>query len=90
MKIDKSIIHSIDFNRPLQPFDLNNEIFSIQRKIVFEHAKQLDNKIFEELYKSYNDLTDINTLYIIDEEEFKKFLLKYLPIYLKENNKSND
>lgn len=86
MNKDKNIIHSIKINevKPNLKQIENRFLFEITDKIAFENVNKVDNAIIEHLYKTYKELTYINTLYVIDKEEFKKFLLKYLPIYLEE------
>ena len=59
------------------------EMESIECKIGIEIAKQVDNKLLQAFYEIYKK-SDIAMLYVIDETEFYKFMITYLPIYVKE------
>lgn len=55
--------------------------------IVAEKEKFILDKLYDICKEK-----DISTLYVINKIEFKKFLLKYLPIYIqeKQDNEKND
>lgn len=85
-QIDKNIIHRIDFNRdkPItMDMDFENTIFKMTHNIATEIAEKVDEAYFDLLYKVYKD-TECDTLIILDKTEFKRFLLKYLPMYMKD------
>lgn len=90
-QIDKNIIHRIDFNRdkPITiDMDFGNTIFKMQQTIGKQIVEKVDNEILEMLYNTYKD-TNCDTLLILDKSEFKRFLLKYLPMYLQERSKED-
>jgi hypothetical protein len=86
--IEKNVVHRIDFNRdkPItMDMDSKNTIFKMTNTIATQCVEQMDNEIFNMLYQAYKD-TECDTLLILDKSEFKRFILKYLPIYIKERN----
>ena len=93
IKIDKNIVHRIDFSRVNKPFDLDNNIsnftYRFERHIAKEMVEKYDESILNLLYQAYKD-TECDTLIVLDKSEFKKFILKYLPIYLKEIEQCQD
>lgn len=86
--IEKNVLHKIDFNRNksiTMDTYLENTIFKMTNTIATKYVEQMDNEIFNMLYQAYKD-TKCDTLLILDKSEFKRFILKYLPIYLEERN----
>lgn len=81
--MDKNILHHIRYDRE-QPID--NYACNIVRmtgKLITAYVEKVDEYILKTLYEYYKD-TDITDLFVIDKQEFKNFILKYLPIYLNE------
>lgn len=87
---DKNIMYSFGFKRgsKIPKIEKNgletNYISEITEKILVERRKKVDEEILKRMYEIYLETTDVDTLYIINESEFKKFIIKYLPIYLEE------
>lgn len=86
VQIDKNIIHRIDFKEP--KIDWVDNVIKIEQNIAKQIVEKVDNEIFEMLYDTYKD-TKCDTLFILDKSEFKRFLLKYLPMYLQERSKED-
>lgn len=83
--MDKNIMHHIHYDRQL-PIDFNDHIIKITGTLTSTYAEKVDEYILKTLYMQYLD-SDITDLFVIDKQQFKEFLLKYLPIYLSEVNK---
>ena len=73
---------------PPLPINFENEIASITRKIAVEYAKYVDEIILKSIYETYKGMAD--EVIVIDETEFKEFIYKYLPIYLKDKEVNNN
>ena len=67
---------------PPLPIDFENDKASITCKIAVEYAKYVDEIILKSIYETYKGMAD--EVIVIDETEFKEFIYKYLPIYLKD------
>lgn len=67
---------------PPLPIDFENDITSITYKIAVEHEKFVDEIILKSIYETYKGMA--NEVIVINETEFKEFIYKYLPIYLKD------
>ena len=87
IELKPNVLHMVDFNRPtISPNIINEEASTVLR---YEHtlAKKVveyfDEEILIFLYEEYKN-TDVNTLLVLDKSRFKDFILKYIPIYLKE------
>ena len=61
---------------------INNIHYEINTRII-KAQESIDNELIKKLYEIYKD-SNISELIIIDEVQFKHFLSKYLPIYIKE------
>ena len=81
--MDKNILHHIQYDREklIDPYNAN--IIKIECNLTTTYAEKVDDYILKTLYMQYLD-SDITDLFVLDKEEFKKFILKYLPIYLSE------
>ena len=84
--MDKNIMHHIHYDRQL-PIDFNDHIIKITGTLTSTYAEQVDEYVLKQLYDYYLD-SDITDLFVINIQQFKEFLLKYLPIYLSEVNKN--
>lgn len=83
--MDKNIIHHIHYDRlpPIDDYACN--IIKITGNLFTAYAEKVNDYILQTLYMHYLD-SDITDLFVLDKAEFKKFILKYLPIYLSEVN----
>ena len=61
---------------------INNIHYEINTRII-KTQESIDNDLIKKLYEIYKG-SNISDLIIIDEKQFKYFLSKYLPIYIKE------
>ena len=88
-KFEKNILHRIKYDKPILPIHIQNEIDSLMYSCEYNIATKITNKvdeaILETLYNEYLD-SGYDELIILDKTEFEHFILKYLPIYLKERN----
>lgn len=66
-------------------FDFENGIAKMTHKIAVEYEKKVDEIILKSIYETYKGMA--NEVIVIDETEFKEFIYKYLPIYLKDKEK---
>lgn len=84
--MDRNIMHHIHYDKlpPIDNYACN--IVKLTGKLLTSYNEKVDEYILKTLYDYYLD-SDITDLFVIDKEEFKKFILKYLPIYLSEVNK---
>lgn len=93
--------HNIKYNSPhlflervAKPFKIeesleNPYVFSIQQQVKTEIIDKYDELIFDLLYEEFME-SDATDLVILDQTEFRRFLMKYLPMYVEEKNaKSN-
>jgi hypothetical protein len=79
----KDIVKVLSFDR--ERFIPNEDnCFTLVEKLSCERVKAIDDYIIKQLYETYKK-TDISKLFIIDEQEFEKYLKATLPNYLKEN-----
>lgn len=85
IELKPNVLHRIDFNRPTPIINCEEDstILRYQHKIAKEVTEHFDEEILILLYEEYKN-TDVNTLLVLDKSRFKDFILKYLPIYLKE------
>ena len=87
-KVDKSILYRMDFDR-YREVDFNknagNFIGKFEQKVLTTYVQEMDEIMFKLLYEEYEQNSDCDTLIVLDKSEFKKFIQKYLPIYLKES-----
>ena len=83
--MDKNILHRIHYDREKLIDSYNANIIKIECNLITTYAEKVDDYILKTLYMQYLD-SDITDLFVVDKEEFKKFILKYLPIYLSEVN----
>lgn len=67
----------------------NPYVFSIQKQIKTEIIDKYDELIFDLLYEEFmkSDATD---LVILDQTEFRRFLMKYLQMYMEEKNEKSN
>ncbi len=84
-KYSKPFLHRLEKPVQFEPIqqDVDNHIYSIQVKVQTEIIDKYDELIFNFLYEEFikSDATD---LVILDQTEFRRFLMKYLPIYMRE------
>lgn len=87
IELKPNVLHRIDFNRPtISPNIINEEVSTIleyQHNLAKKVVEYFDEEILIFLYEEYK-ITNANTLLVLDKSRFKDFILKYLPIYLKE------
>ena len=55
-------------------------VFEISESIIAVRMKKIERFIIESLYDAFKD-TDISKIFLIDIEEFERFLIKMLPIW---------
>ena len=81
----KNILHHIQYDREklIEPYNAN--IIKIESNLITTYAEKVDEYILKTLYMQYLD-NDVTDLFVVDKQEFKKFILKYLPVYLSEVN----
>ena len=90
--MNKDIMKRYHLGFKPQEIDLsknNGTTFQAQLKIAFEtmaesFAKKQDDEILNFLYNKYKD-TDVSDVYVLSEEDFKKFLLEMLPVWRKKH-----
>ena len=88
-KVKPNILHNIDFQRTefpeLKLEDIANGSASIhfEMKIAKEVVEKVDEDLLGWLYEQYKN-TDCDKVIILDKSQFKLFITRYLPIYLKE------
>ena len=82
------MVQPIFFER-IKPIKPIKDISSIENSINFNFnfdvikvKERIDNVLINKLYEIYKN-TDIDELIVINEEQFKKFLLNYIPVYIK-------
>ena len=63
-------------------------IYTIQRNVMIRWADILDDLIVEMLHKEFLE-SDAAELIVMGKAEFREFLMKYLPMYVKENQASS-
>lgn len=91
-KIKKNFIHRIDFDKDKflnENMDFSSLIFTYEKHIATEMTEKFDETVLNLIYQAYKD-TEYDSVLILDKSEFKNFLLKYLPIYLKELEENED
>lgn len=64
-------------------FSMNETFITISQKLLKSLTENFDKYLLDALFKSYKDM-GITSILVLDEEQFKEFLLKYLPIWKKE------
>ena len=71
------VTQTIHFNRNLSfSFDGTDLV----DKIIAVRVREIDDFVLRWLYETYKN-EEISTAYVLSEEEFRKFLNKYLPLY---------
>ncbi len=85
--MNKNILHHIRYDRVKRIDSSNFHNIIIEGKLISTYADKVDDYILKTLYMQYLD-SGITDLFVIDIQQFKEFLLKYLPIYLSEVNKN--
>lgn len=76
-------------SKPIENIQLNScfeedkFIVSVKQNIMTKVVEKTDEIILELLYKEFLE-SEATDLFILDQTEFKKFLMKYIPIYMKE------
>ena len=85
--LEKNFIHRLDLKgaTPKITFDKENGTFSLTENIAKLYVEHMDEIILETIYQAYKD-TECDSIIVLDKSEFKKFLMKYMPIYLKERD----
>lgn len=80
-----SIVYAAHYDRPVSVGNLSVyediETYEMKLKVATEIHDKVDDSILKTLYELYHKCSDVNSLYVIDEGEFKKFLKTCLPIY---------
>jgi len=61
----------------------NSYCMSFMEQLVTAKVSQINDYAIKQLYDTYKD-TDVSAIFIIDMEKFTDFLMRYLPVYLKE------
>lgn len=86
--MDKNILHHIHYDREplIDPYNVN--FIKITGMLASTYAEKVDEYVLKQLYDYYLE-SDITDLFVIDKQQFKEFILKYLPIYLSEVNKND-
>lgn len=87
-----SILHKCHIKQPVEQVldaEFGSIIMKATQRLAMASAKKVDKKVLRFLYQHYKELgaTDI---IVLNETEFKEFLLKYLPIYLKEKEEKEN
>lgn len=77
------VTQTIHFNRNL-PFSFDG--VDLVDKIIAVRVREIDDFLLRWLYETYKN-EEISTAYVLSEEEFRKFLIKYLPLYQEEKDK---
>lgn len=72
---------TIHFNKDIQ-FDGSDLV----EKIIAVRVREIDEFILRWLYETYKK-EKISSVYVLSQEEFRKFLLKYLPLYQEDEDK---
>ena len=85
--MDKNILHHIRYDRVkrIDPSNFHNII--IGGNLISTYDDKVADYILKTLYMQYLD-SNITDIFVIDIQQFKEFLLKYLPIYLSEVNEN--
>ena len=80
------MIEKLEFNRAIIKFNPDSlESSSIINNAIIKVQHRIDDELMKTLYEIYKD-SDISTLYVIDENQFKRYLLETLPKYLESKN----
>ena len=79
--MNKNILHEIKYNRPIDFENASEMTDKISYTFCIDIQEKIDEEILKKLYQIYKEETNVNEVVIIDKEEFKRFLAKYLPIY---------
>ena len=85
-KYKTPIVQRILLEKEMSNKDISTAINNIHYEIntsIIKAQESIDNELIKKLYEIYKD-SNISDLIIIDENQFKHFLSKYLPIYIKE------
>ena len=79
------MIKSVKLPPIQQDFELEDEMIKIRHTIAVEYIKHVDEIILKSIYETYKGMAD--EVIVIDETKFKEFVFKYLPIYLKDQER---
>lgn len=77
------LAQTIYFNKEL-PFSFDGS--DLVDKIIAIRVREIDEFVLRWLYETYKN-EKISKAYVLSEEEFRKFLNKYLPLYQEEEDK---
>lgn len=77
------LTQTIRFNKEL-PFSFDG--VDLVDKIIAVRVREIDEFVLRWLYETYKN-EKISKAYVLSEEEFRKFLNKYLPLYQEEEDK---
>lgn len=77
------IMKSFRIQPPILKNDLVNNIYEYVENFIYESINCWDNFCIESLYKEYQKY-GFTKVFVINREEFKKFILWALPLYEKE------
>lgn len=82
------VIHKAPQSTPIENYD-DKWKFSLDEKFVFKSqvVETFDNFILDSLYQEFLE-SEASHLVLIDKQEFNKFLMKYLPMYLEDKHDS--
>ncbi|MBO7071034.1 MAG: hypothetical protein J6W09_07060 [Bacteroidales bacterium] len=75
------LAQTIRFNKEL-PFSFDGA--DLVDKIIAVRVREIDEFVLRWLYETYKN-EKISKAYVLSEEEFRKFLNKYLPLYEEED-----
>lgn len=79
------VVYKAPQNTSIENHDDNKWKFSLDEKFVFKSqvVETFDNFILDSLYQEFLE-SEASHLVIINKQEFNKFLMKYLPMYVEE------
>lgn len=81
--VDKNILHKLIFDRtPNLNFNINDLTTRYEYNISTEVAETVNAEIYDLMYRVYCE-TNCNELILLDKNEFKKFIDKCLPDYIR-------
>ena len=81
------MIDKLEFNRAFIKFNPDNlEVSSSINNAIIKVQHRIDDELMKTLYEIYKD-DNISTLYVINENQFKRYVLETLPGYLENKDK---
>ena len=80
------IAKTFKIEQPIQE-DLGNYIYKYVEKYIYESIDSWDNFCIDSLYKEYQKY-GFTKVFVINREEFKRFLLWALPLYYEKELKN--